>query len=97
MTETIYVLLLEDNEADVDLTREMLSSTKFNIKLSVAKDGVDAIDHLNGAGSWSEPGHPTLSSKIMTNFDVSQSSYFLLRTPKRISPAVIISAQTVTS
>jgi two-component system, chemotaxis family, response regulator Rcp1 len=60
MTETINVLLVEDNAADVDLTREMLSSTKFNIKLFVATDGVEAIDYLNGAGSWSEPGHPTL-------------------------------------
>jgi two-component system, chemotaxis family, response regulator Rcp1 len=60
MTETIYVLLVEDNAADVDLTREMLSSTKFNIKLSVATDGVEAIDYLNGVGSWLEPGHPTL-------------------------------------
>jgi chemotaxis family two-component system response regulator Rcp1 len=60
MNETINVLLVEDNAADVDLTREMLSSTKFDIKLSVATDGVEAIDYLNGVGSWSEPGHPTL-------------------------------------
>ena len=60
MTNTINVLLVEDNEADVDLTREMLSATKFDIKLSVATDGVEAIDFLNGAGSWSEPGLPTL-------------------------------------
>jgi two-component system response regulator len=60
MTETINVLLVEDNAADVDLTREILSSTKFDIKLSVATDGVEAIDYLNGVGSWSEPGHPTL-------------------------------------
>lgn len=60
MPHTINVLLVEDNEADVDLTREMLSATKFDIKLSVATDGVEAIDFLNGAGSWSEPGHPTL-------------------------------------
>ena len=61
MNETINILLVEDNAADVDLTREMLSSTKFNIKLSVAIDGVEAIDYLlKGAGSWSEPGYPTL-------------------------------------
>lgn len=60
MTETIHVLLVEDNAADVDLTREMLSTTKFDIKLSIATDGVEAIDYLNGVGSWSEPGHPTL-------------------------------------
>jgi CheY-like chemotaxis protein len=60
MINTINVLLVEDNAADVDLTREMLSSTKFDIKLSVATDGVEAIDYLNGVGSWSEPGQPTL-------------------------------------
>jgi two-component system, chemotaxis family, response regulator Rcp1 len=60
MINAIHVLLVEDNAADIDLTSEMLASTNFNIKLSVAKDGVEAIDFLNGAGSWSEPGHPTL-------------------------------------
>lgn len=59
MTE-IHLLLVEDNAADVDLTRETLASTKFKINLSVAKDGIEAIDFLNGAGSWSEPGEPTL-------------------------------------
>ena len=60
MTNTIHILLVEDNAADVDLTREMLASTNFEVKLSVAKDGIEAIDFLNGAGSWSEPGYPTL-------------------------------------
>ena len=26
----------------------------------MAKDGVEAIDFLNGEGIWSEPAHPTL-------------------------------------
>lgn len=60
MTGPIHVLLVEDNEADVDLTRESLASTKFALKLSVAKDGVEAIEFLHGAGSWSEPGDPTI-------------------------------------
>ncbi len=60
MIGSIHVLLVEDNAADVDLTRETLAATKFDIKLSVAKDGVEAIDFLTGMGSWSEPGHPTL-------------------------------------
>ena len=60
MTRTIHVLLVEDNAADVDLMRASLVSTEFEIKLSVAKDGVEAMDFLNGAGSWSEPGDPTL-------------------------------------
>jgi two-component system, chemotaxis family, response regulator Rcp1 len=60
MMRGIHVLLVEDNAADADLTRETLVSTRFDIKLSVAKDGVEAIDFLNGAGDWSEPGQPTL-------------------------------------
>lgn len=60
MTKTIHILLVEDNEADVDLTRETLASTNFEIKLSVAKDGGEAIDFLMGAGSCSEPSYPAL-------------------------------------
>jgi chemotaxis family two-component system response regulator Rcp1 len=60
MTKTVHILIVEDNEADVDLLRETLTSTNFEITLSVAKDGVEALDLLNGAGSWSKPGHPTL-------------------------------------
>jgi two-component system response regulator len=60
MSISSHVLLVEDNEADIDLTREALESTRFDIKLSVAKDGVEAIEFLDGVGSWSEPGHPTL-------------------------------------
>jgi CheY-like chemotaxis protein len=60
MISAIHVLLVEDNAADVDLTRETLAATKFEINLSVAKDGIEAIDFLNDAGSWSEPGQPTL-------------------------------------
>jgi chemotaxis family two-component system response regulator Rcp1 len=60
MTKAIHVLLVEDNEADVELTRDMFASTKFDIKLSVARDGIEAIDFLNGSGKWSQPGQPTL-------------------------------------
>ena len=56
----IHVLLVEDNPADIDLTREMLASSRFQIRVSVAMDGVDAIKFLNESGSASEPGHPTL-------------------------------------
>jgi chemotaxis family two-component system response regulator Rcp1 len=60
MNDAIHVLLVEDNAADVDLVREMLSLSKFDIKFSVAGDGIEALDFLNGEGSWSEPERPTL-------------------------------------
>jgi len=60
MTGAIHVLLVEDNAADVDLTRESLARTRFDVKLSVARDGVEAIERLNNMGSWDKPGQPTL-------------------------------------
>jgi CheY-like chemotaxis protein len=60
MTRKVHVLLVEDNEADIDLTREMLAASRFDIRLSVAKDGVEAIEFLENSASWSDPGRPTL-------------------------------------
>ena len=60
MIGSIHVLLVEDNDADVDLTRETLGATQFDSKLSVAKDGVEAIDFLSRAVNGSQPGQPTL-------------------------------------
>jgi len=42
------------------MTRDTLGATKFDIKLSIAKDGIEALEFLNGVGSWSKPGDPTL-------------------------------------
>ncbi len=60
MINIIHILLVEDNAADADLTRETFVSTKFDIKVSVARDGVEAIDLLHNQGSWAELGHPTI-------------------------------------
>ena len=60
MTTAIHILLVEDNAADVDLTRDALASTQYEVKLSVAKDGVEAIDFLRGALEVSSPGQPML-------------------------------------
>jgi CheY-like chemotaxis protein len=56
----VHILLVEDNEADVDLARAMLASTKINTKFSVARDGVEAIEFLSGQGRSAEPDHPML-------------------------------------
>ncbi len=60
MTGPVHVLLIEDNAADVDVIRRTLAAGRFEIKLSVAKDGAEGIEFLDRAGSWSEPGSPTL-------------------------------------
>lgn len=56
----IQVLLVEDNEADVDLTRETFEHSKLNVELAVAQDGVEAIDYLTGRKSGQRPPRPDL-------------------------------------
>src|SRR6266540_1175062 len=46
MPSPIRVLLVEDNPGDADLTRETLETGKLHIELSLAKDGVEAIELL---------------------------------------------------
>lgn len=40
------VLLVEDNPADADLTRETLTLSGLDVNLDVAIDGIDALDRL---------------------------------------------------
>lgn len=43
MSRSIRILLVEDNEADVRLTREALRDSKIANEIVVAKDGVEAL------------------------------------------------------
>lgn len=56
----IKVLLVEDNHADVDLTRETFESSALNVELTVASDGVEAIDILTGRKSTRTAERPDL-------------------------------------
>jgi chemotaxis family two-component system response regulator Rcp1 len=47
---TIQVLLVEDNEADVRLTKEALREAKMHTSLHVARDGVQALAFLRQEG-----------------------------------------------
>lgn len=59
MPKAIHVLLVEDNRADADLTSETLTEGN-NVDVSVAKDGVEALEMLEKGGDWAEPDRPTL-------------------------------------
>lgn len=47
---TIHILLVEDNEGDILLTREAFQEAKILTKLSVVRDGKEAIDFLTRQG-----------------------------------------------
>jgi len=44
--KSIHVLLVEDNEGDILLTREALEEGKLVNQISIARDGKEAIDFL---------------------------------------------------
>lgn len=47
----VHILLVEDNPADVDLMREALEQKKVQLKVTVATDGMQAVEILRGDGS----------------------------------------------
>jgi two-component system, chemotaxis family, response regulator Rcp1 len=47
----IHILLVEDNEGDIILTQEALTDAKIKNKVSVARDGEEAINNLNKAAN----------------------------------------------
>jgi CheY-like chemotaxis protein len=57
---TVKILLVEDNEGDILLTREALEEAKIMIKLKVVKDGKEAIDFLNKQGKYTAVQLPDL-------------------------------------
>lgn len=58
--EKIHILLVEDNEGDILLTREAMEEAKILIELSVAKDGKEALDFLNKQGKYLDAELPDL-------------------------------------
>lgn len=56
----LELLLVEDNPGDVRLTREALKSGKIPTNLSVARDGVEAMEFLRRRGSFDSAPRPDL-------------------------------------
>lgn len=47
MSDLMNILLVEDDEGDVELTREALEDSKLVINLHVVRDGVEAMNYLH--------------------------------------------------
>lgn len=58
MTEPVEILLVEDNPADVMLTREAFEDAQFPHHLHHARDGLDALNFLRRAGPHAHAPRP---------------------------------------
>lgn len=56
----IHILLVEDNEGDIVLTREALTSGKIKNRISVVRDGEEALHFLHKQGKFSSAEKPDL-------------------------------------
>ena len=56
----IHILLVEDNEGDIFLVTEALEEGKIVNKISVTKDGKEAIDFLEKKGKYQNAERPDL-------------------------------------
>lgn len=56
----LEVLLVEDDPADVELTREALADSKLMTNLHVVGDGIAAMEFLLGKGKYADSPRPDL-------------------------------------
>jgi chemotaxis family two-component system response regulator Rcp1 len=59
-SHAIHILLVEDNIADIRLTEEVLKDGKLNNRLSVVKDGEEAIFFLKKEGKYKDADTPDI-------------------------------------
>ena len=56
----VHILLVEDNEGDIVLTLDAFQESKVKTKISVARNGQEALDYLFKRGTFSEAVRPDL-------------------------------------
>ncbi|MBC7829022.1 MAG: response regulator [Chitinophagaceae bacterium] len=56
----IHILLVEDNEGDIVLTLEALKEAKLKNKISVVRDGEEALEFLYRQGPYTNEDAPQL-------------------------------------
>lgn len=49
-----FILLIEDNRDDEELTLMAFARSNFNNKVEVVRDGAEALDYLFGTGQYTE-------------------------------------------
>ncbi len=56
----LEILLVEDDPADIELTREMLIESKLKLNLNEVHDGVEAMEYLRKDGKYENAPTPDL-------------------------------------
>lgn len=59
-TKPVHILLVEDNEGDIVLTKEAFEECQVKTRISVAKNGQEALDFLYKKGPFSTVKKPDL-------------------------------------
>jgi chemotaxis family two-component system response regulator Rcp1 len=67
----VNILLVEDNEGDVRLTKEALKDAKLSVTLHVAADGVEAMAFLRREGKYASKPRPDL---VMLDLNLPKKS-----------------------
>lgn len=58
--KSVHILLVEDDPADVELTREGLKDSKMLVNLNVVDDGIKAMQYLRKETPYSDAARPDL-------------------------------------
>ncbi len=58
--KTMEILIIEDNEADVFLMREIFQESRHKNNISIASDGVEALDFLSRRNRFANAPRPDL-------------------------------------
>ncbi|MEX2597881.1 MAG: response regulator [Salibacteraceae bacterium] len=58
--KVVHILLVEDNEGDILLTTEALEDSKLLNRISVARNGKEALDFVYNRGEFAEAETPDL-------------------------------------
>jgi len=76
------ILLVDDNQDDIDLTLRALRKSKIANDVTVARDGVEALDYLFGTGAYA--GRDTLNQPQVILLDLKMPRLGGLETLRRL-------------
>ena len=69
-----YILRVEDNQDDVDLTLRALSRQQIDNRVEIVRDGVEALDFLFARGEYAERDPQDLPQLILLDVNLPRLS-----------------------